>query len=138
MVIVKNKFKDNALAKLLAFIVAATESSAGHAFAPADKVKEIAAAQPTFLVVDEATKNPADATQIKVSSTAAAKAALEAAAGAKATTAAAVEIKLESGVPVPEGKRGPTRVEVYPFSKMALGQSFSSLLPLSARIRQRL
>jgi hypothetical protein len=123
MVIVKNQFKDKKLVKLLAFIIAATEGPATFGFAPEKEVDEIAAAQPTFLTVDKTQKDANG--NVKVSSTPAAKAALEAApAPAAAQPKQALNIALETGIPVPEAKRGPTRVEVYPFSKMDVGASF--------------
>lgn len=130
---VKNNMKDKQLVKLLAFIIAATESAVGYCFAPPELVNQIVAAKPEFLVVDAATKDTgnADASKqgnVKVQSTAVAKTALEAfsqetAAAASAAPAQTAAVSIDKGIPVPVGKRGPTRVETYPFSKMEIGDS---------------
>jgi hypothetical protein len=123
---VKNQMVRNKLIKVLAAIVAGTASAQTFAFVEEKYADQIAAAEPTFLLIDKNTKNPANAAEIAVKAT---EAGIAASAAAAATPAApkavAQEFALETGIPVPElQKRGGPRSDIYPFAKMEVGQSF--------------
>lgn len=115
------------LTKLLAFIVAGTQQ-AGYANVPDTLAKRIEKLEPGLIQprsgadVDPAGNIAVFATSKGV---AAGGGAAEApAASGEATEEAKSEFVLEEGFAVPETKRGGIKADIYPFAKMAVGQSF--------------
>lgn len=128
---VKNKFKRTKLVKVLSFIVSSTQSPAGFGMAPEKDVAEIAAAEPSFLIVDSSVKDAAG--NVKASATPAGIAASQgeqAAAAAAPAAAPKVEFTIEAGIVIPPSKRGGKKSDIYPFEKLEVNQSF--LVPASA------
>jgi hypothetical protein len=114
------------LIELMAFIVTGTQSDAGSALVPAAMAKQIVKLEPTYIGYKNETPDPAGNVQVYATSLgiAAAGAPLPPAAPA-APAAPKPEFKLESGLPIPESKRGALkREEIYPFALMEPGVSF--------------
>lgn len=119
---VKGKEKKT-LTDLLMFIVAGTQSAAGHSLVPLTLAKSIIKAEPTFIKLQSETADPAGnvpafATSLGI-----------AAAGAPAAPATEPGpkpvFKIDMGIPVPASKRGGgLKADIYPFATLPVGGSF--------------
>lgn len=126
---VKNRPVRNMLVKLLAHIVLGTNSPFGFAVAPNDKVQKLAAAEPTFVLINtEAGVNDKGEVQVKATAAGIAASAAQAAVPVATRTVSTPDVpvggfQIESNIPLPVSQRG-TKVEIYPFSQLQPGQSF--------------
>jgi len=125
---VKNAFQRKSLAKAIIGIVAATKVAPHYAEIKKELADKLVAAEPTFLLLDmNSVTGEGDKATIRVQASAAGIAAVEASPALTPTPRAVVDsasIEIESGIPVPEIKRGGERTSAYPFHKLEIGQSF--------------
>ena len=111
------------LNELLAFIVNGTRGPAGYANVPNALAEKIEKLEPGLIQPKSgATIDPAG--NIAVYATSKGVAAILGDDVAATEQESSSEFALESGFAVPPSKRGGVKADIYPFAKMAVGQSF--------------
>lgn len=128
---IKNNLQRTKYKKLFLFIVGATATAPNYGMVPEKDADILAKAEPTLVNVNKTITSVGekDVKLVAASATPAGVAAAAAlAAEPEKPKAAAIDpssIKIETGIPVPEIKRGGARKEdVYPFKQLEVGQSF--------------
>jgi hypothetical protein len=126
---VKNQFSRKSLAKSLTEIVAATvDTTKGFLTVTNVQAQKIVAADATLIEVDTASlTGTGEKATISVRASAAGIAAVQAAPAlvpAVKSVVPKMDFEIETGIPVPEIKRGGERANAYPFDTLEVGASF--------------